>query len=82
MEEMERRLDEATGRPASPAIPAAADEAKAANSASGSVASDADTAKPAAPEREPIVCVSQREELYGPFSDVGLIRLLPVESLL
>ena len=82
LEEMERRLDEATGRPASPAIPAAADEAKAANSASGSVASDAVTAKPAAPEREPIVCVSQREELYGPFSDVGLIRLLPVESLL
>ena len=60
----------------------AINEAKAANSASESVASDTVTAKPAAPEREPIVGVSQREELYGPFSDVGLIRLLPVEPLL
>ena len=51
MEEMERRLDEATGSgPRLQLNPAAADEAKAANSASGSVASDAVTAKPAASE--------------------------------
>ena len=78
LDEMEKRLDEATGSPASPATPAAADEAKAANSASESVASDMVTAKPAAPEREPIVGVSQREELYGPFSDVGFAKSVPL----
>ena len=78
LEEMEKRLDEATGSPASPATPAAADEAKAANSASESVASDTVTAKPAAPEREPIVGVSQREEHYGPFSDVGFAKSVPL----
>ena len=78
LEEMEKRLDEATGSPASPATPAAVDEAKAANSASESVGSDTVTAKPAAPEREPIVGVSQREEHYGPFSDVGFAKSVPL----
>jgi hypothetical protein len=78
LEEMEKRLDEATGRPASPATPAAADEAKAANSASGSVASAAISTNSAAPEREPIVGVSEREELYGPFSDVGFAKSVPM----
>ena len=30
------------------------------------------------PEREPIVGVSQREELYGPFSDVGFAKSVPL----
>jgi len=78
LEEMEKRLDEATGTAAYPATPAATDETKEASRPGGSVASEATTTRSAPPEREPIVGVSQREELYGPFSDVGFAKSVPL----
>ena len=67
MEEMEKRLNNITGTPVSPAIGTAVDEAK-----------KAEAVDSAPTEREPIVGVSQREEHYGPFSDVGFAKSVPL----
>ena len=67
MEEMEKRLNIVTGTPASPGIGTATDEAK-----------KAEAVDSAPTEREPIVGVSQREEHYGPFSDEGFAKSVPL----
>ena len=67
LEELEQRLDAATDTPGGHSRQAAIDAPKTAKGA-----------KAALPEREPIVGVSQREELYGPFSDVGFIKSVPM----
>jgi hypothetical protein len=78
LEALEERLDEATRTPVSADTPGAAGETKAADGAGESVESEATPTKSDPPERQPIVGVSQREELYGPFSDVGFAKSVPL----
>jgi len=67
LEELEQRLDEATKKPEQLTTPTSTD-----------TPIPAKDTKAALPEREPIVGVSQREELYGPFSDIGFIKSVPM----
>jgi hypothetical protein len=76
LEALEKRLDEATRTPVSADPPAASGETKAADGSAES--GNATPAKSDPPERESIVGVSQREELYGPFSEVGFAKSVPL----
>jgi hypothetical protein len=78
LEVLEKRLDEATRTPASAVPPTAVSETKPAGRPVQSGKDAAQAAKSDQPEREPIVGVSQREKLYGSFSDVGFAKSVPL----
>ena len=67
LEELEQRLDEAKKKPEQHPTHSAIDTPDAATET-----------KAASPEREPIVGVSQREELYGAFSNAGFAKSVPM----
>lgn len=78
LEELEKRLDEAARPSAHPATTAATDETKETKGPGETAASEATSNKSTPTERKPIVGVSEREELYGPFSDVGFAKSVPL----